>query len=69
MQLNEYLKELEYLVNIDSESYDPEGVNKVADYFSNKFKELGWIVNEYQPSDKKIGKCVICTNTVAEHYD
>ena len=25
LQVDEYLKELEYLVNIDSVSYDPEG--------------------------------------------
>lgn len=69
MELKEYLQELEYLVNTDSETFDPEGVNKIADYFSNKFKELNWIVKEFEPTDKKIGKCVVCTNRIADHYD
>ena len=34
--LTEYLKELEYLVNIDSGSYD-FGTAKIADYFKEKF--------------------------------
>ncbi|MBO7214491.1 MAG: M20 family metallopeptidase [Clostridia bacterium] len=69
MELNEYLKELEYLVNIDSDSFDPDGVNKVASYFSDKFKELGWIVKEYEPADKKLGKCLVCVNRISTHYD
>ena len=68
MNLNQYLKELEYLVNIDSGSEDYEGVNKVADFFSEKFNEMGWNVHEYE-FGTECGKCVICTNREAEHYD
>ena len=68
MDLNQYLKELEYLVNIDSGSEDSEGVSKVADFFSEKFNDMGWNVHEYE-FDRKCGKCVICTNREAEHYD
>ncbi len=68
MDLNQYLKDLEYLVNIDSGSEDVEGVNKVADFFVEKFSELSWNVHEYE-FDGKCGKCVICTNREAEHYD
>ena len=68
MDLAQYLKELEYLVNIDSGSEDSEGVSKVADFFAEKFNEIGWNVHEYE-FDGKCGKCVICTNREAEHYD
>ena len=36
LQLDEYLKELEYLVNIDSVSYDPEGASRIAAFFQEK---------------------------------
>lgn len=39
--LNEYLKELELLVNIDSGSRVPGGAAKVADYFERKYQALG----------------------------
>ena len=68
MDLNHYLKELEYLVNIDSGSENSEGVNKVADFFVEKFSDLGWNIHEYE-FGTACGKCVICTNREAEHYD
>jgi len=68
MDLNKYLKELEYLVNIDSGTEDVEGVTKVADFFATKFRELNWNVHEYE-FGTECGKCVICTNREAEHYD
>jgi hypothetical protein len=39
--LDNYLKELETIVNMDSGSSYPEGVAKVADFFIKKYKELG----------------------------
>ena len=68
MDLQKYLEELEYLVNIDSGSEDAEGVTKVADFFADKFREMNWNVHEYEFGDE-CGKCVICTNREAEHYD
>lgn len=68
MDLNKYLKELEYLVNIDSGTEDVEGVNKIADFFATKFREINWNVHEYE-FGTECGKCVICTNREAEHYD
>lgn len=68
MDLNKYLKELEYLVNIDSGTEDVEGVTKVADFFAAKFREMNWNVHEYE-FGTECGKCVICTNREAEHYD
>ncbi len=39
-----YLKELEYIVNQDSGSYNIEGIKKVAEFFYQKFKDLGCFV-------------------------
>lgn len=68
MDLNKYLEELEYLVNIDSGTDDVAGVTKVADFFAAKFREMNWNVHEYE-FGTECGKCVICTNREAEHYD
>jgi len=39
--LDEYLKELEHLVNIDSGSRVPGGAGRIADYFERRYQELG----------------------------
>ncbi|MBO7275237.1 MAG: M20 family metallopeptidase, partial [Clostridia bacterium] len=59
---------LEYLTNIDSCSDDPEGVAKVADFFAEGFREMGWNVTEHDFAPKT-GPCLICTNREADHYD
>lgn len=68
MELNTYLSQLEYLTNIDSCSDDPEGVAKVADFFAEGFREMGWNVTVHDCAPKA-GPCVICTNREADHYD
>lgn len=68
MNLEVYLSELEYLVNIDSGSDDIDGLNKMADFFSEKFAGLGWKVKNFDFAPNG-GRCVICTNRDAEHYD
>ena len=68
MDLELYLSQLEYLVNIESCSDDPEGLNKMAAFFSKGFKDLGWIVEKYDLAPQS-GTCVICTNRKANHYD
>lgn len=49
--LNEYLKELEFLVNIDSGSRVPGGAAKVADYFQRKYQDLGLAVKRTVTND------------------
>lgn len=66
--LGEYLKELEYLVNIDSGSFDPEGTAKIAAYFSKKFNALGWQVTSHQ-LDATVGPCLQVTNHSTEEFD
>ena len=38
----EYLEQLKTLVNIESGSYDPEGINRVADQLETWYRDLGW---------------------------
>ena len=68
MNLQSYLEDLEYLVNIDSGTENAKGVNKVADYFVQKFKDMNWDVKEIETKED-FGKCVICTNREADHHD
>ncbi len=68
MDITAYLKDLEYLVNIDSGSDDPEGLNTVAAFFSRGFRDMGWIVREYDLAPQS-GTCLVCANREAQHYD
>ena len=66
MNINEYLADLEYIVNIDSGKDSPEGISKIADFFLNKFSDIGWNTKKYELEP---GSCLVCTNREAEHYD
>jgi len=68
MDIKTYLSELEYLVNTDSGSEYPEGLNRVAEFFSTRFRDMGWNVEEHDLAPKS-GTLLICTNRKAEHYD
>ncbi|MBE6606050.1 MAG: M20 family metallopeptidase [Ruminococcaceae bacterium] len=67
--LNRYLKDLEYIVNIDSGSTDCfEGSKQIADFFGERFKSMGWNVKEHN-LEPNAGTCLVCTNREAEKYD
>ena len=68
VDLKQYLKQLETLVNIDSGSYNPYGLNKIADYFEHLYKELGWHVCRHDLG-KETGNLLVITNRPAEYYD
>ena len=55
--LEQYLNELETVVNIDSGTVTPEGVAKVADFFKNKFEQIGCLTETFHFSPE-IGPCV-----------
>jgi glutamate carboxypeptidase len=63
-----YLEDLQYLVNIDSGSYDTEGVAQVAEFFSQRFSALGWKVKLHQ-FDSSVGPCVEIVNGDQNQYD
>lgn len=68
LDLSNYLKELEYLVNIDSVSSDSVGTTKIAKFMMEKYKALGWNTKNYTFNDT-IGPCLEITNTLATEYD
>ena len=57
IDVESYLKELEFLVNIDSGSYDIEGVKKVGAFFTEEFTKLGWQVTSHEV-DEALGPCL-----------
>jgi len=66
--IDTYLKDLEYIVNIDSDSRNIEGIKKVAEYFSKKYLELGCFVETCTFNDK-IGPCLKIENMKKDYYD
>lgn len=66
--LEKYLSDLEYLVNIDSNASDKKGIEKVADFFKQKFSKSGWFVKEHY-ADENLGPCVEISNTNDKQWD
>ena len=63
---DQFLKDLEYLVNTDSQSSDPEGVAAVSAFFEKGFAEIGWKV-EKKELDPTAGPCLKITNGEAPY--
>ncbi len=51
-----FTKDLEYLVNIDSGSYVREGVNKIGNWFAEKFTNMGWNIKWFDLAPKINGR-------------
>ena len=66
--LEKYLSDLEYLVNIDSNARDKAGVEKIAAFFKKKFSKNGWFVKEHYV-EASLGPCLEISNTTDEQYD
>nr|WP_321523844.1 M20 family metallopeptidase [uncultured Cohaesibacter sp.] len=57
LDLDSFLKDLEFLVNIDSGSGDLDGVSAVAAFFEEEFTKLGWqVIRRDVGSD--VGPCL-----------
>ena len=68
MDVERYLQELEFLVNIDSGQGNPEGITAVGDFFADRFAAMGWIVEKYDLRPHT-GNCTVVKNREAERYD
>jgi len=66
--LSAFLKDNEYIINIDSPSNYPAGIEMVADFFIQKFNYLSWNTEKIF-LDEKAGPCIKVTNTDSENYD
>lgn len=68
VNIEEYLQQMETVVNIDCGSYNPIGINKVADCFKNWFEELGWYVRSHDLGSET-GHLLEISNRICDHYD
>lgn len=68
MDVQEYLTELEKLVNVDSGTEEIYGIKQVGGYFVQKFKDMGWQV-EVQQLNPAIAPCFKIANTWEGEYD
>ena len=66
--INQFIRELEVLVNIDSGFGAPEGISALEDFFQQRFEAMGWICERPGP-DTPVGRCLVVKNREAEHYD
>ena len=66
--MSQYVLELEKLVNIDSGTGNVSGVNRIADYFNKKYREIGWNVERHN-FDDSVGECIEITNSNDLTYD
>ena len=66
--LENYFKDLEEIVNIESPSRNAAATIQVADFLAKKFNEIGWIV-EYVEVGTTVGPCLKVYNRKAEIYD
>ena len=62
----EYLAQLAALVNIDSGSYDPAGINRVADQLEAWYRELGCHIQRHGLGPET-GNLLEISNRPAEH--
>ncbi len=66
--IKEYILDLEQLVNIDSNSYDKEGILNVVNFMNDKFNKLGWNIKLYQKDDTA-NTCMEISNHHNEEID
>ncbi len=61
---DQFLHDLETLVNIDSPSSSPEGLRRVAAYLKDRFQKMGWDV-QLKELDKGTVPCLEAVNSAA----
>src|SRR6056297_304028 len=66
--LDEYLADLETIVNIDSGSSNIAGIEKVANFFEDKYGEIGFNVERHFVNSDT-GCSLVVTNTESSQYD
>ncbi len=64
----QFLKDLEILVNMDSGRGNPEGCTAVGAYFAKRLAAKGWITQQLDVGDA-VGKCTVVKNREADWYD
>lgn len=65
--IDQYFRDLEALVNIDSGQDAPEGIRQNAEFFQSAFDAMGWITEMLDIGDT--GPCLVVRNREADRYD
>lgn len=65
--LDQFFRDLEALVNVDSGQDAPEGIRANAEFFKAEFDALGWITEMVDVGST--GPCLVVRNREAEYYD
>ncbi|MBQ4425118.1 MAG: M20 family metallopeptidase [Lachnospiraceae bacterium] len=68
IDIEEYLLQMETLVNIDCGSYNAAGINRVADKLEEWYREIGWHVIRHDLGPLT-GNLLEISNRPADHYD
>ena len=68
LNLDIYMQELQTLVNMDSGSRFPAGTKRVAEFFTDKFQQIGWLVDTVDLGEA-VGPCLKICNRQADTYD
>ncbi len=66
--VDNFLSELEILVNTDSGQGNPEGITAVGKFFYDRMLKKGWICEQIDLGDKT-GKCTVIKNRNSKRYD
>ena len=65
---DQFISDLETIVNIDSGSHYPEGLNQVANFFRQRFDRIGWTTTHHAFDDGKV-PCLEVSNRPPEGDD
>lgn len=63
----QYIKDLRYLVNIDSCQDSPEGLGQIIAFFEKEFSAIGWYTEKVDVG--AVAPCLTAYNRPCEHYD
>ena len=66
--VEEFLNDLEVLVNIDSGFGSCDGATQTALLLAEPLVQQGWLLERHKVSDQ-CGECIVLKNREAEHYD
>jgi len=58
---DQFIKDLETIVNIDSGSHDAAGIEKIVAFFQERFQKIGWMTTNFAFDEGKV-PCLEVTN-------
>ena len=68
INVEQFLQELEILVNMDSGQGNPAGITAVGKWLGDRLAAKGWLMEQVDVGEKT-GKCTVLKNREADHYD